>query len=115
MSGVIDLVEYVERAEGVVGPEAQDEQEEDKERLLGTLVISVRVGKVWPLPRNSEQLQCNFYVGEHQHDEDEPEEDHYRSIEGRFSFGVAATPFEIKALAAVFFILCRDNHGHQSY
>lgn len=38
----------------MVGPEADEKQEEDKEGLLGTALVSVCVGKVWPFPRNSE-------------------------------------------------------------
>lgn len=77
MSRIIDLVEYVERPKGVVGPKADHKQEEDEEGLLGATLVSVRVGKVWPFAGNSEKLRGDFSVAEHQHGEDEPEEDHH--------------------------------------
>lgn len=47
---VADLVEYVDGAECVVGPEADAKQEEDKKRLFGTSLISACIRKVWLVP-----------------------------------------------------------------
>ena len=77
MGTVVHLVEDVDGAENVVGPEADHKQEEDKEGLLGTSLVPVGVGKVWPRPWNSEEPRCYFYIAEQQHGENEPEEDHH--------------------------------------
>lgn len=105
----------VDGAEGVVRPEAHGKQEEDKEGLFGGAFISMCVGKVRLVPGHPQQLQSDLHIGDHQHEEDEPEKDHQHPVEVGFPLGFAFTLLVLEAFVTVLFVLCRGDHGHQRH
>ncbi|CAB1327719.1 unnamed protein product, partial [Coregonus sp. 'balchen'] len=93
--GLAELGEDVDWAEGVVGPEADGEQEEHEEGLPGGAAVAVGVGEVRFIPGHLKEAHGYLPIGYNQQAEHSPEQQHQSHVK----------PVDVWGCGVILFIL----------